>query len=76
MTHMQRQQQAIAHDDILDALAMGCQFMVEYLAKPDSYTIKQHKEDEADKYARFLEKNALVPALYNANTSVLMQDNY
>ena len=73
---MQRAKQAIQHDDVLDALAMGCQFMVEYMAKPDSYTMDKYKADQTEKFENFMRLNALIPALHNPNTSALLQDNY
>lgn len=76
LTHITRAKGCLTHDDIIDVWELGVRDMVEFMGRDDSHTMDRYKKKKAIDYEKFMQKNALVPALYGKGTPKRIQDNY
>ena len=62
MTHLTKQKGCLQHDDIIDVLELGANYLVEYMAQDDKKAFDKHEEDRQRKIDELFE-NGLFPEL-------------
>lgn len=47
LTHISEEKDCLQHDDIIDVWQLGCQFLIDYMARNEDFAIRRHSDDRA-----------------------------